>query len=226
MANSTRVAESKTAARTPTRGAPVTRSVIRPLMAKVTVTLNVPLAVFPEVSVAVQLTVVVPWAKALPEAGVQTADAIPTLSVAVGAKVTTAVDDPGGALTVMSAGIVSAGGSLSRTVMLNEVFVVPFTFVAVHVAFVRPTPRVAGEVGAHATVLDSPVNRTFAVGRPGDVVVVTSARGPRRTGRAVLGTQSRAARIASTRRPSSAASPVSPETRPPSSVVWLQAACT
>src|SRR3989442_15799849 len=122
MSNSTRVAESKTAARTPTRGAPVTRSVIRPLMAKVTVTLNVPLAVFPEVSVAVQLTVVVPWAKALPEAGVQTADAIPTLSGAVGAKVTTAVDDPGGALTGMSGGLRKARGSLFKDLMLDEGF--------------------------------------------------------------------------------------------------------
>src|SRR3989442_14383179 len=119
MSNSTRVAESKTAARTPTRGAPVTRSVIRPLMAKVTVTLNVPLAVFPEVSVAVQLTVVVPWAKALPEAGVQTADAIPTLSVAVGAKGTTAVDDPGGALAGVSGGHRGRGGVLSEARLLN-----------------------------------------------------------------------------------------------------------
>src|SRR3989442_15917907 len=94
MSNSTRVAESKTAARTPTRGAPVTRSVIRPLMAKVTVTLNVPLAVFPEVSVAVQLTVVVPWANAVPEAGVQAGGAVLTLSGGVGAEVTTAGEDP------------------------------------------------------------------------------------------------------------------------------------
>ena len=188
-------------------------SVIRPLIAKLTVTLNVPVAVLPEVSVAVQLTVVGPCAKALPEAGAQTVDAIPTLSVAVGAKVTTAVEDPDGALTVMSTGIVSTGGSLSSTVTLKEVFVVPLAFVAVHVAFVRPTPSVAGELGAHTTALDSPVNRTVAVGRPGAVVVVTSARGPRRTGGAVLETQSRAARIASTRRPSSAASPVRPLTK-------------
>jgi hypothetical protein len=112
------------------------------------VTLNVPVAVLPDVSVAVQVTVVVPYAKAVPEAGVQTVDLMPTLSVAVGANVTTAVEDPGGALTLMSAGIVMTGGSVSRTVTLNDVFVAPFVLVAVHVTLVVPTPISAGDAGS------------------------------------------------------------------------------
>ena len=77
----------------------------------------------------------------------------------------------------------------------NEVRVVPFALVALHCTVFAPTARAAGEVGAHETELDAPVKSTVAVGLPGAVVVVTSARGPRRTGGAVLLTQSSAASI-------------------------------
>jgi hypothetical protein len=58
-----------------------------------TVTVNEQLAVLFEVSVAVQLTVVTPFWKVAPEAGVQTIGVGPSgqLSVAVGVKLTTAV---------------------------------------------------------------------------------------------------------------------------------------
>ena len=58
-----------------------------------TVTVNEQFAVLLEVSVAVQLTVVTPFWKVDPEAGVQTIGAGPSgqLSVAVGVKLTTAV---------------------------------------------------------------------------------------------------------------------------------------
>src|SRR2546430_17259975 len=79
--------------------------------------------------------------------------------------------------------------------MTNEVRVVPFASVAVHCTVFAPTPSVAGEVGAHETELEGPVKRTVAVGSPGAVVVVTSARGPSSTGGAVFLTQWRGASI-------------------------------
>ncbi len=49
-----------------------------------TITVNEQAAVFPEVSVAVQVTVVVPFANAAPEAGLQITAAPEQLSVTVG----------------------------------------------------------------------------------------------------------------------------------------------
>ena len=56
----------------------------------VTVTVKLHVAVCPEVSVAVQVTVVVPLGNAVPDAGVQLVVTPGQLSVAVGAKLTTA----------------------------------------------------------------------------------------------------------------------------------------
>jgi hypothetical protein len=50
-----------------------------------TVILNVQLPWFPDVSVAVQVTVVIPTGKQNPDAGVQTVDCTPQLSLLVGA---------------------------------------------------------------------------------------------------------------------------------------------
>jgi hypothetical protein len=49
-----------------------------------TVTVNEQLLVLPDASVAVQVTVVVPFAKAVPDAGVHTTVAVEQLSEAVG----------------------------------------------------------------------------------------------------------------------------------------------
>src|SRR5438034_11574822 len=62
------------------------------------------LALLPLPSSAVQLTVVVPLAKAEPLAGVQVTLAVPQLSAAVALKVTLLEQVPGAVSTVMSAG--------------------------------------------------------------------------------------------------------------------------
>ena len=89
----------------------MSRSVIRPLIAKFTVTLNVPVAVLPDVSVAVQVTVVSPYANGVPDRGSQTIERTATLSLALTLKSTGAVGDPADAVTVTSAGNVRTGGS-------------------------------------------------------------------------------------------------------------------
>src|SRR2546423_5058416 len=90
--------------RTPDKGEVVVPSVIRPVITKFTVTLKEPVAVLPDVSVAVQLTVVVPCAKFDPDAGVQTVELTPTLSVAVAAKVTAAGGGTAGGVAGVSGG--------------------------------------------------------------------------------------------------------------------------
>src|SRR5438034_9397629 len=70
----------------------------------VTVTLKLQLALLPLPSSAVQLTVVVPLAKAVPLAGLQVTLAVPQLSAAVALKVTLLEQVPGAVSTVMSAG--------------------------------------------------------------------------------------------------------------------------
>lgn len=80
-----------------------------------TVTLKLPLAVFSALSVAVQLTVVVPVGKVVPEAGVQFGVTAPsTRSVAEAVKVTTA-PEASVASVLMSAGRFSTGGVVSTT---------------------------------------------------------------------------------------------------------------
>ena len=89
----------------------------------VTVTLKLPLAVLPRVSLAVQATLVDPIANVLPDAGAHVTGLAPsTRSRAVAVKLTTA---PLGdvAVAVMSAGSVSAGGVVSTIV--NEKSAVP-----------------------------------------------------------------------------------------------------
>src|SRR5438094_8007046 len=94
------VTVSNAAARTPARGSVVSRSVIRPLIAKFTVTLNVPVAVLPDVSVAVQVTVVSPYANGGPDRGSQTIERAATLSPALTLQSSGAVGDPADAVTV------------------------------------------------------------------------------------------------------------------------------
>jgi hypothetical protein len=82
-----------------------------------TVTVKLQLAVLAgvAVSVAVHVTLVVPIGKIEPEAGLQTTDSTPQLSLAVAAKVATAPVGQVGSL-VMFAGQVIVGGVLSTTV--------------------------------------------------------------------------------------------------------------
>jgi len=85
-----------------------------------TVTVKLQRAVFPAGSVAVQVTVVKPTAKQLPDAGVQTTLA-EQLSDAAGEKVTVLQESPTVLVTaVMLPGQTIVGASVSWTVTLNE----------------------------------------------------------------------------------------------------------
>ena len=124
-----------------------------------------------------------------------TAVAAPELSVAVTVKVTMAVEEPAGAATVISAGTLRFGGSPSRTIARKVIVRVPFALVAAQPTVVVPMPRVAGEDGEHAPGFGGLVKLNTAVARPGAVGAITSARGARTTGSAVLAMQSSAAWI-------------------------------
>ena len=93
-----------------------------------TVTVKLHDEVLPFTSVAILFTVVVPGANVLPDAGVLTTDSIPQLSVAPTLNVTTGLP---GSHTLMLAGHVITGISLSVTVTVNEQLTVPQTLVAV-----------------------------------------------------------------------------------------------
>src|SRR6185295_8487863 len=77
-------------------------------------------AELPEASVATHETVVVPFAKAEPEGGVQIAVAPGQLSLVVGVNVTTAEQRFESVLLVILAGHVMAGACVSLTVTVNE----------------------------------------------------------------------------------------------------------
>lgn len=136
-----------------------------------TVTEKEHVAVFIDASVAVHVTVVVPTGKVEPEAGTQTAVAPGQLSEAVGVVyVTTAEHWPDAFPTVMFAGHVTVGASVSLTVTVKvHVAVFIAASVAVHVTVVVPMANVEPDAGTHATV--APGQLSDAVG----VVKVTTA---------------------------------------------------
>src|SRR5205809_6654310 len=110
------------------------------------------LALLPCASVAVHVTVVLPSAKVLPEAGVELTVTSPsTISSALAVKVTTA---PAAlvASAVMSAGTVIAGGVMSRTVTVKlPVALLPCASVAVAFTVVVPSAKVLPEEGVELT---------------------------------------------------------------------------
>ena len=112
-----------------------------------TVIVKVPVLWLPEASVAVQLTIVTPTAKAAPEAGAQTTDgAGSAMSVAVALKLTGV---PAGlvASTVMLAGTVRVGGVVSTMVILRVLVVaLPEASVPVQLTIVIPRGKVSPEV--------------------------------------------------------------------------------
>src|SRR6266571_2877058 len=119
-----------------------------------TVTLKVQALVLPLPSVAVQVTTVAPFAKAVPLAGMQTTEALPQLSLAVGAvKVATAVHWPASVFFTMLAGQVAiTGASLSLTVTLKvQALVLPLPSVAVQVTIVVPLTNVLPLAGEQTT---------------------------------------------------------------------------
>src|SRR5918911_2109918 len=117
-----------------------------------TVTLKLALPVLPCESVAVQVTVVVPTGKVLPEDGLQLTGSGPSrLSLALALKVTTAPPALC-VLVTMSLGTLTTGAvvSITVTVTVKEALpVLPCASVALHVTVVEPGGKVLPEAGLH-----------------------------------------------------------------------------
>jgi hypothetical protein len=129
-----------------------------------TVTPKLAPPVFPCESVALQLTVVVPSGKVLPELGEQFAASVPsTRSLADAEKETAAPEGPV-ASAVADDGTETSGAVVSRTVTLNEPGsdVFPCESVAVQVTVVVPTPKVLPEDGEQSAA-KVPSTRSFPV---------------------------------------------------------------
>jgi hypothetical protein len=118
----------------------------------VTVTMNEAEPVLPCVSVAVQVTVVVPKGKVEPLAGVQLTGRAPSmLSVADAAYVKTAPVGPVASI-VAFAGTVRTGGAVSLTVTVNVAEpVLPRVSAAVQVTVVVPKGKVEPLAGVQLT---------------------------------------------------------------------------
>src|SRR5437868_1603286 len=119
------------------------------VVAELTVTLNVHVALLPAASVAVHTTGVVPTANAEPEGGAQLAGTPAQLSVAVGAaKLTAKVVWPDSASARMFAGQEIAGSCVSLTVTVNEhLLVLPAGSVATQFTAVTPLGKVEPDGG-------------------------------------------------------------------------------
>jgi hypothetical protein len=120
-----------------------------------TVTVNVQGAdMLLEVSVAWQDTVVMPFGKTLPEAGLHEGVAPGQLSLTVGVKLTTAVHRFGSVFWVMGFGQVIVGASLSLIVTVN---VQLGPAVVEQVTVVTPFGKLAPDAGLQVTVPHVPV---------------------------------------------------------------------
>ena len=117
----------------------------------VTVTVKEAVPVLPAASVAEQVTVVVPRANVVPDAGEHVAvSGAVTASDAVAVKLTAtgAVD-----CTVMFAGTVTVGAVVSCTVTVKEALALfPATSFAVQLTVVAPNPKVEPDAGVQTSV--------------------------------------------------------------------------
>ena len=128
-----------------------------------TVTVKLQPAVLPEVSVAVQFTVVGPSAKTEPEGGVQATVAPGQLSDTAGAKATLVLQVMV-TLVTMFAGQTMLGGWLSLTVTVKvHVAILPEASVALQVTVVVPFAKAEPEAGVQATT-GVPGQSSVAVG--------------------------------------------------------------
>ena len=128
-----------------------------------TVTMKLQFAVCPDVSVAVQLTVVAPIGNADPEGGEQATVTPGQLSLAPVEYVTVAVHTPGPAIVLMLPGQVMVGFSLSLTVTVKlQLAVWLDVSAAVHVTVVVPLLKDEPEEGEQLAV--TPGQLSVAVG--------------------------------------------------------------
>ena len=127
-----------------------------------------------------------------PDAGTDTTEASEQLSPATGVKFTTAEQRPGSALTVISAGQVSDGSSVSSTVMSKEqVDVLPSPSVAVYVTVVVPGAKTSPGLCVLVSVTEQlsdavgAIQLTIASQTPASVDTVISVGQPVITGNSV-----------------------------------------
>ena len=117
----------------------------------VTTILNEHAEVFPEASVAMEFTVVVPTGNTDPEDGFEITEE-EQLSVDSMLKFTTALHEPESVFTFIVPGQVITGSSLSVTVTVNvQVDVLPAASVAVDVTEVVPIGKIVPEAGVELT---------------------------------------------------------------------------
>lgn len=129
-----------------------------------TETVKLQVDVLPAWSVAVQVTVVMPTGKQLPEGGVQTTVVPGQLSFAVAAKVTALQASVTVAVTaVWFGGQAITGGCVSLTLTVNEQLAVrPLASVAVQLTVVTPFGNAVPDGGLHTT--PTPGQLSLAVG--------------------------------------------------------------
>jgi hypothetical protein len=129
-----------------------------------TVTVNEHVAVLPLESVAVELTVVMPFGKAEPDGGLLTTMTPGQLSEAVTVKFATAEHELAAVETVTLPGQVIAGFCISTTVTVNEhEAVLPLESVAVEETVVVPFGKVEPEGGVLTTVTSGQLSEAVNV---------------------------------------------------------------
>ena len=122
-------------------------------VASTTLTVKLAVAVLPALSVAVQVTVVVPMGKVLPEAGAQAEVSAPLIkSVAEAVNVTAAPFGPVASAVILP-GTVMVGGVVSRTMTVKlPLAVFPALSFAVQPTIVMPRGKVLPEAGVQVGV--------------------------------------------------------------------------
>ena len=146
----------------------------------ITVTLNEQLAVLPEASVVTEFTVVVPTGKNDPDAGVETTFA-EQLSFVLTLKFILVPQANGSVFTIISAGQLICGASLSVTFTLNEQLeVLPDASVAIEETRVVPTGNIEPEGGIDTKVtaqlsVAPTIKLTLVPHKPKSVVTAVSA---------------------------------------------------
>jgi hypothetical protein len=132
-----------------------------------TVTLKLQLAVLPLASVAVQVTVVGPLAKAEPLAGEHRKVVPGQLSLTTGTNATTWLHWPGAVLVLMLAGQVMLGGAVSFTVTVKlQLATLPAASVAVQVTVFVPLKKTLPLVGVQLTVTPEQLSVAVAGAKP------------------------------------------------------------
>ena len=118
-----------------------------------TVTVKLQVAVFPDASVAVQVTVFVPIGNVAPDSGLHNVVTPGQLSVAVGVKFTAtplAAGQVTAVTAVILAGQVIVGGCVSMTVMVKaQLAVLPEASATEQVTVVVPTGKNDPDAGEH-----------------------------------------------------------------------------